>query len=201
MMLVEGALNNGDRIDLAQGLRRQEYRGLHTIGHGGSSWGFRTEIIRFVEPALSIAISCNMGDVNPQYLAKQVANHYLADQLEPLNDEDKSNGEEEGAEEISEPPRLTSDQLAEFSGVFFAPELDATYRFSVVDGGLVVQIEQGPPLNVAPVADDRFEVDFHPAGWSGGDTISLEFDRSRAGVVTGFGLSMGAERGIVFESL
>jgi len=30
-------------------------------------------------------------------------------------------------------------------------------------------------------------------------TASLEFDRNRSGAVTGFGLSSGTERGIVFE--
>jgi hypothetical protein len=63
----------------------------------------------------------------------------------------------------------------------------------------VVRIEQEQPLKVSPVAVDEFEVAFHPQGWSGPASISLEFDRDRAGVVTGFGLSLGSERGIVFE--
>jgi hypothetical protein len=199
MMLVEGKLNNGERIDYAQGLRREEYRGLHTIGHGGSSWGFRTELIRFTEPGLSIAISCNMGDVNPQYLAKQVADHYLATQLNPSTDEEGLNSEAQVTEEIAAQPELTTDQLAEFAGSYFAPELDATYRFEVVDGGLFVHIEQDPLLEVVAVSDDRFEVVFHPAGWMEADTIGLEFDRNRAGTITGFDLGLGSERGIVFE--
>ena len=198
-MMVEGSLNNGDRIYYSQGLRRLEYRGLHTIGHGGSSWGFRTELIRFVEPGLSIAISCNMGDVDPQYLAKQVAEQYLADQLAPIADSDASDDDAQVANEDSAPPSLSSDQLAEFAGSFYALELDATYRFAVVNGSLVVRIEQEPPLEVVPVADDQFEISFQPQGWTGSDTISLEFDRNRAGAVTGFGLGLGAERGIVFE--
>ena len=107
----------------------------------------------------------------------------------------------EGAEEKPEPLELSSDQLTEFIGTYFSHELDATYRFSVVDGRLVVQIEQDPSMDVVPFADDRFEVAFHPAGWSEADTISLEFDRNRVDSVPGFGLSMGAERGIVFEKL
>jgi len=199
MMLVEGALNNGDPLGHSQGLRRQEYRGLQTIGHGGSSWGFRTELIRFIEPGLSIAISCNMGDVNPQRLAKEVADHFLADQLEPKANDETPDADGMLVDEVSKPPELAPEQLAEFAGSFFADELDATYHFEVVDGGLVVRIEQDLPLIVAPVADDRFEVAFHPQGWSGSDTINLEFDRNRAGSITGFGLSMGQERNIVFE--
>jgi len=199
LMLTERFLNNGDPIKDAQGIRRGEYRGLRTVGHGGSSWGFRTEIVRFVEAGLSIAISCNMGDVNPQNMAKRVADHYLAEQLGAKAAYVVSGGNRENAQEVTTPPVLSSEQLAEFSGSFYAPELDATYRFAVVDGGLVVRIEQELMLDVAPVADDQFEISFHPRGWSEPGTISLEFDRNRADVVTGFGLSMGRERGIVFE--
>ena len=98
-------------------------------------------------------------------------------------------------------PAYTPEQLAAFAGSFFAPELDATYRFAVVNGGLVVRIEQDGPVEVAPVGDDLFEVAFQPCCWSEPATMSLEFDRNRVGTVTGFGLSMGDERGIVFERL
>jgi len=199
MMLTEGQLNNGDPTGYAQGIRLDEYRGLRTVGHSGSSWGFRTELVRFVEPGLSIAISCNADFAKPEDLARRVADHYLADQLGPESGDETSSADQQVADAASEPPVLTSDQLAEFVGVFFAPEPDATYRFAVVDGGLVVRIEQEPPLEVVPVADDRFEFRFHPRGWSEPQPVSLEFDRNRAGAVTGFGLSSGSERGIVFE--
>ena len=199
LMLAEGFLNNGDRLGHSQGLRRREYRGLQTVGHGGSSWGFRTELIRFIAPGLSIAISCNMGDVNPQYLAQRVADHYLADQLAPRIDAEASEEDQEDTDGTPAPPTLTPEQLAEFAGSFFSPELDASYRIAVVDGGLSVLIEQEPPMAVVPVSEDRFEIEFQPDGWSGSDTITLEFGRNRAGAVNGFGLSMGQELGIVFE--
>jgi CubicO group peptidase (beta-lactamase class C family) len=199
MMLTEGQLNNGDPTGYAQGIRLDEYRGLRTVGHSGSSWGFRTELVRFVDPGLSIAISCNADFAKPEDLARRVADHYLADQLGPESGDEAPSTDQQIADAASEPPVLTSHQLAEFVGDFFAPELDATYRFAVVDGGLVVRIEQEPPLEVVPVADDRFEFSFHPRGWSEPQPVSLEFDRNRAGAVTGFGLSSGSERGIVFE--
>jgi len=199
LMLVEGHLNNGDRIDYAQGLRREEYRGVHTIGHGGSSWGFRTELIRFMEPGLSIAISCNMGNVDPKDLAEKVADHYLADQLTAKIDDEAPGEDQEATSETSAPATLTADKLAEFTGSFFSPELDATYRFEAAGNELTVRIEQESPLTVVPVADDRFEFAFHPDGWSGPGMISLEFDRNRVGAVMGFVLGLGSERGIVFE--
>jgi hypothetical protein len=201
LMLTEGHLNNGDPIGYAQGIRLSEYRGLRTVGHGGSSWGFRTELVRFVDPGLSIAISCNAGSANPENLAQRVADHYLADQLGPKEGDADPEAGQQVADAPFEPRVLTDDQLAEFAGAFFALELDATYRFAVADGGLVVRIEQEPPLEVVPVADDQFEIRFRDQGSdaSGPQPASLEFDRNRAGVVTGFGLSSGSERGIVFE--
>ena len=199
MMLTEGHLNNGDPTGYAQGIRLKEYRGLRTVGHSGSSWGFRTELVRFVEPGLSIAISCNSDFAKPGELAQRVADHYLADPLGPESGDEPPSDGPQVADATSEPPVLTSDTLAEFVGAFFAPELDATYRFAVVDGGLVVRIEQEPPLEVAPVADDQFEFRFQPQGWSEPQPVRLEFDRNATGAVTGFGLSSGSERDIVFE--
>jgi len=69
MMLTEGTLNNGDPIGYAQGIRLDEYRGVRTVRHSGSSWGFRTELVRFVEPGLSIAVACNADSANPGNLA------------------------------------------------------------------------------------------------------------------------------------
>jgi len=197
MMLTEGRLNNGDPTGYAQGIRLNEYRGLRTVGHSGSSWGFRTELVRFVEPRLSIAIACNVGSADPEILAQRVADHYLADQLGPEVDE-ASLADPQVAETASEPLALSSDQLAEFVGAYFAPELDATYRFALLDGGLVVRIEHELPIEVAAVAEDRFEFSFHPKGWSEARQVSLEFERNPSGVVTGFGLSAGSERGIAF---
>ena len=199
LMLTEGHLNNGDPVGYAQGLVLSDYRGLSTVGHSGSSWGFRTQLVRFVETGLSIAVSCNDDDATAGRFAQRVADHYLADQLGPEEvDDDRSSGRQAVAETAA-PPALTSDRLAEYAGTFFAPELDATYRFAVVDGGLVVRIEQEPPAQVTPVADDRFEIRFRDLGLSGPQLASLEFDRNRAGNVTGFGLSSGSERGLVFE--
>jgi len=171
------------------------------VGHSGSSWGFRTQLVRFVEPGLSIAISCNDGSADAEDLVQRVADHCLADQLGPREGDDDSAADQQVADAPSEPRILTDDQLAEYAGAFFALELDATYRFAVANGGLVVRIEQEPPLEVVPMADDRFEIRFRDGGLdaSGPESASLEFDRNRAGVITGFGLSSSSERGIVFE--
>jgi hypothetical protein len=169
------------------------------VGHGGSSWGFRTELVRFVEPSLSIAVSCNADYAKPGELAHRVADHYLAGQLGPESDYKSPDASEQGYGTFHEPPVLTSDELGGFSGRFYSAELDATYHFTVVDSGLMLRIGQELPLNVVPLANDLFEFQFRPQGWSDPQMVSLEFNRNDSGAVTGFGLSSGTERNIVFE--
>jgi len=181
LMLAEGHLNNGDAIGYAQGIVIHQYRGLRTVEHSGSSWGFRSELVRFVDPGLSIAIACNSDFARPGVLAERVADHYLADQLGPTSSEEEPGSGRETPDRVPGAPELTTDQLAEFAGEFFSDELDATYRFTVADGGLVVRIEQEPPLEVLAAAADRFEFAFQPHGWSEARTVSLEFDRNRNG--------------------
>ncbi len=200
-MLTEGTLNDGEPIGYAHGITPGEYRGLRTVGHGGHSWGFLTELRRYVEPALAIAVSCNAEYGDPGELARRVADHYLADQLGPAGSEDEdaeAGDEDEDADAQPDPPSLSAAELAGFAGSYFSAELDATYRFAVADGGLVVRVEQQPALAVKPVAEDEFRVEFESRGWAA-SPARLEFQRDGAGAVIGFSLSSGSERGLMFE--
>lgn len=199
LMLTEGALNNGDPVGYAQGIFLGEYRGLRTAGHSGSSWGFRSELVRFVDAGLSIAVACNADFAKPGELAQRVADHYLADRLGPEKSDEEPGPGEQGADSRRESPTPSPGALAEFAGSYFSAELDATYRFAVADDGLAVRIEQELPLQVTPIATDKFEIRFHDQGWPGPETANLEFARHRSGAVTGFDLGSGTERGIVFE--
>jgi len=174
IIMLEGSLNSGVMLERAKGLFLDEYRGLRTVHHTGSSWGFRTVVKRFVESHLAIAIACNDDNSWPRGLAWQIADYYLADQLEPESNDEETDAGQQDAEEVSEPPALTNAQLSEYVGVFFSQELDATYRFAVVDGDLVVRVEQEQPLVIVPIADDQFEFRL---GWQ---TVVLDFDRNRA---------------------
>lgn len=198
MMLTEGALNNGDPIDRAQGLFLGEYRGLPTIFHTGSSWGSRSVLMRFTEQGLAIAIACNDGNSDPQRLAWQVAELYIDEQLAPVSHDKDFRSIEPAAETLPPAPALTSEQLAEFSGAYFSVELDATYRFTVTDDVLVLRIEQEPPLIVNPVAEDRFVMGFTDQAYWEPPNASLKFGRNSEGVVIGFELSAGTERDIEF---
>ncbi|MDH3441107.1 MAG: beta-lactamase family protein, partial [Gammaproteobacteria bacterium] len=198
-MLTEGTLSNGEPTGYAQGLRLDEHRGLRRVGHSGSSWGFRTELVRYLDAGLSIAVSCNFDSARPGTLARQVADYYLADQMGPDEADETNDADDSAPNDGSEPPTLTSDQLADYAGDFFSVELDAIYRLAVENDSLVVRIEQQPPFNVSPAAEDAFETQSHPDGWPGAPTVLLEFNRDGGGAVRGFTLSAGSEKGILFN--
>jgi CubicO group peptidase (beta-lactamase class C family) len=82
-MQQPGVLNTGKKLDYAFGLAFGKYRGLKTIEHGGADAGYRSEVIWFPEQRLGVTVLSNLGSMNPGDLARQVAEVYLMDQLEP----------------------------------------------------------------------------------------------------------------------
>lgn len=198
-MLTEGTLDNGEPLGRARGLYLGEYRGLRVIHHTGSSWGSRSVLMRFVQPGVAIAIACNDGLADAPALAYRVADHFLAAELAPAGGDDRE--VDSPAEELPAPVPLAQEQLAEFTGTFFAPELDAIYRFAVIDGGLRVRIGQEAPLEVIPIGEDRFRFSFSEQAYSGVVAAILEFRRGSGGAVAGFELGSGSEQGIAFERL
>lgn len=198
MMLTEGALNSGEATAYAQGLELGEYRGQRIVGHSGSSWGFRTQLVRFLDPGLAIAISCNADFADPWQLVERVADHFLAKALGPRNDSADSESDQQVTDRRPQRPVMTPAQLAPFAGTYYSMELDAIYRFTVEGGALKVRIEQEQAVPVRPLTDDQFEFELHPSGWSGPADIRLEFERNAIGTVTGFLLSTGQERDLSF---
>ena len=80
-MHQQGVLNNGGGISYAFGLFIGEYKGLRKVEHGGAWAGLRTHLLRFPQQQFAVVILSNLGTVDPQHLAEQVADIYLADQI------------------------------------------------------------------------------------------------------------------------
>jgi CubicO group peptidase (beta-lactamase class C family) len=73
----QGKLNSGKTLDYAKGLFIADYRGLHTVRHGGAWGGYRAELLRFPDQHFSVACLCNRGDANTSKLTHDVADVYL----------------------------------------------------------------------------------------------------------------------------
>jgi CubicO group peptidase (beta-lactamase class C family) len=65
----------------AFGLMPGTYRGLDIVEHGGAFIGFRAQLLRFPGEHFSVAVLCNDYTAQPEQLARQVADRYLADRF------------------------------------------------------------------------------------------------------------------------
>jgi len=192
----QGKLNNGKVLDYAKGLFIADYRGLHTVSHGGSWGGYRAELLRFPEQHFSVACLCNRGDANPTRRAHQVADIYLGSMMKPK--EEKKAAEHEAVEKKEIP--LSAEQLRLYVGDYWSNELGVTYRLGIVDGKLkIVSMLDGsgfthtgnlPSDGFAATGQDEFSLS------KMGITIQFERDSNQA--ISGFKLNAGRTLGMVF---
>jgi CubicO group peptidase (beta-lactamase class C family) len=66
------------------GLEIAQHRGMRTVGHGGADQGRRANVVRYPDRDLSIAVLCNLDDIDPTVLTKRVAEIVLDGQFPNL---------------------------------------------------------------------------------------------------------------------
>jgi len=195
-----GRLNNGKVLDYAKGLNVAEYRGLHTVRHGGSWGGYRAELLRFPDQHFSVACLCNVGNANPARRANEVADVYLASLMkakDPKKELDASRKKENSG------PPLTAEQLQAYVGDFWSEELGVTYRLRIEDGNLkltAVLDRAGLPRanNFLPnelrhAGTDEFAI--------GRRSATLKFKRDGQSAASEFVLDAGRTTGMTFTRL
>ena len=72
-----GRLTNGHQIGYALGLFVGNYRGVPEVSHTGATGGYRAFLARYPEQKLSVALLCNMGNVNPDGIGHRLADVFL----------------------------------------------------------------------------------------------------------------------------
>ncbi|HXU40110.1 MAG TPA: serine hydrolase domain-containing protein [Blastocatellia bacterium] len=160
-MLTPGVLNNGKKLAYAFGLSVGEYKGLKTVGHGGSDAGYRADFIRFPDQNFSVVCLCNLSTSNPGTLTRRVADIYLADKLtQPPPRTKPAAPPDAGA------VKLTEQELASKAGIYTERKTNTTVRLEMKDGKLMAAM--GPGLPLLPMTKDRFQVAGAPA------TVSFE---------------------------
>ncbi|MGH7526956.1 MAG: serine hydrolase domain-containing protein [Gemmatimonadales bacterium] len=156
-MVKPGALNDGKPVDYAAGLVVGEYRGLKTVEHGGAWAGYRAQLLRFPTEHVSIACLCNLGSANPDRLAQQVADVYLADRLGPAENQAVAGAD---VTATAGSPILSPDQLRAAVGTYRDPSLGRVARVVLTDGRPVLKYS-GASLALRPVSATEFRlVDF-----------------------------------------
>ena len=120
-----GVLNNGNKISYAMGLDLGNYRGLPIVEHDGVTFGYRAELLRFLEQKLTVICLCNIATADPLNLARKVADVYLADQLHP------------GASALNPSSNWNLPDPAEFAGKYLDPRTHLMDTFSLKNGDLM----------------------------------------------------------------
>ncbi|HVL65694.1 MAG TPA: serine hydrolase domain-containing protein [Vicinamibacterales bacterium] len=125
-LLQRGVLASGASIDYAFGVTHGTYRGLPTVGHGGSDAGYRADFVRFPGRGLGIATLCNIATANPGQLSRRVADVFLPPDLPPT-------ATEPPVDDSPEVP-LPEATLKKYAGLFWN-EADTAARTTAFDAG------------------------------------------------------------------
>jgi CubicO group peptidase (beta-lactamase class C family) len=100
-----GRFSDGRQHDYAFGLWINDYKGVKTVYHSGSTAGYRAHLNRFPDAHLSVAVLCNVTTGDATRMANAVSDIYLADRLKP--------------QPAPKPARpLTADEARSFSGLY-----------------------------------------------------------------------------------
>jgi hypothetical protein len=193
----QGKLNSGKVLDYAKGLSIVEYRGLHTVRHGGSWGGYRAELLRFPDQHFSVACLCNLGSANPSRRANEVADVYLSSLMKS---KDPKKERPEGRKKETSGPPLTLEQLQAYVGDYWSEELGVTYRLGIGDGNLKVvavldrsglpRTNGFSPNDLRPAGVDEFSI--------GGGSATFIFKRDAKGAPSEFALDAGRTTGVIF---
>jgi CubicO group peptidase (beta-lactamase class C family) len=195
-----GKLNSGKILDYAKGLRVTDYRGLHSVRHGGSWGGYRAELLRFPDQHFSVACLCNLGNANPSRRANEVADVYLGS-LMKAKDPKKELEDARKTENTATP--LTTEQLRAYAGDYWGEELGVTYRLGIVDGNL--KLAAVLDRSGLPRTNNFSPNELRPAGVGqftiGGNGVTVKFKRAGSGAPSEFELDAGRTKGVIFARL
>jgi CubicO group peptidase (beta-lactamase class C family) len=192
-MLERGTLATGQAVDYAFGLNLWNHRGLPAITHGGAGNGYRTGFTVYPNENLGVVVLCNLSSVDAQGRVDQVAEVLLEDRLGPEEPKPSVPFVMMHPQPAGDPLELSSKELGELAGRYYAPELDVIFHVSVEGEGLRI----GPEGWMRPMAStSRADLFTDGRGWA-----QIHFARDERGAVDGFIMDIGRVRGLIMERL
>ncbi|HQR35386.1 MAG TPA: serine hydrolase domain-containing protein [Blastocatellia bacterium] len=171
-MQIRGQLNNGEQLSYARGVTVGTYKGLKVIEHSGGDAGYRSHLMRFPDQRFSVACLCNYGGTNPSFLARQVADVYLAKEF--------AAPPPKPASPTAAAVTLTEQELNAKVGAYWDARLEEVGRISLKDGKLQLSVS-GLNAALVPVDANRFRVEGQP--------LEVVFESSAQGVPAKMSLS------------
>lgn len=109
------------------------------VGHGGGLQGFRTFIIRYVDPLITVAVLANGAQTNPHALAYGIAVAYNAELATILPDHQP----------------LAPEMVSGFTGTYVMSDGDSV-RLEMKDEELLLHLPWGNPTSLRFLGDDLF---------------------------------------------
>ncbi len=88
---------------------------------------------------------------------------------------------------------LSADELNKYTGNYLSGEVETVYKLRVEEGALILKHYQMEPIELNPTREDEFSGEF-PLG-------SITFIKDNEGNYTGFTVSNGRTRGVLFEKI
>ena len=147
-----GTLADGKPLTYARGLIVDDYRGLRAVAHGGAWMGFRSDLLRFPDPGISMVALCNAGSSQPSALLQGVADVVLEDRLQPIPMAAAAPAETGNAAKA--PPF----ESGLYTGTYFGPAESLVRRIENREGTLWYVRDGGHDSELAYEGDDRFRM-------------------------------------------
>lgn len=143
-----GVLNDGTLTGYGGGVGLGTYCGLKIIEHTGGDAGFRSDLMRFPDQGLSIAILSNLSSIDPPALARRIADIFL----KPVLSRQHANRHDEP---MSNP--VPSNELEKLSGIYLDLE----------DGDKILHLHhgEGKLFGGAAAKEQAFELEPMGSGY------------------------------------
>lgn len=162
-MYAPGRLNSGESSFYASGLMRGQYLGLPAVFHGGQGGG-SSELIRFYEEGVSVAVLCNQYHTHTDSLsyAVQVAGQFVDER------------EEQNSKSSERPTVYKEEDIDRYVGLYWIGEQARRAQFVVRNGNLT-EVSDGDEYQLRSLGNGRFQdeyelIVFEPDGKGGEGT-------------------------------
>lgn len=158
-MQEKGHLNDGTELNYAAGLFIEKYRGLNIVEHAGADAGYKAELMRFPDQHFSVALLCNLANINPTALSRRVADIYLASVLAP-----SPNDAAAPARAPVMSPQPGAQSLEKWVGLYVDHEAnDRVYHVRLEGGQLMAGLGAGGTgEDLVAIEQDRFRFIKYP---------------------------------------
>lgn len=134
-------LNDGREIEYAGGLVVTTYQGIPEISHGGATAGYRAFLARYPEQQLSVAVLCNLGEIDAEEVGHRVADLFLAGKARPAA--------------APATIQVSPQSIASRAGLYRNLRTGDAIRLLVKDGAL--RSERGSSLS--PLSETAYQID------------------------------------------